>query len=272
MMGWGDDSDVSQGTLGTLHWRNSQTLLNAAYFTKLNWDGSKQSLEEQARDAILSSLSGNADPALIEERLAEEPEYVELFKKVYGLDRPTFDGAVKALAAFQREVPISRRAPLDAYLRGDREAISKAAVRGMGLFTGKAGCIQCHNGPLVSDESFRATGVPANPAFERIPLRQVALRFKHVSHGVPEEVYRSAGRDPGLYLSTLREEDIGKFRVPSLRELLVTAPYMHNGVFPDLKSVIAFYNKGGGDGPTNSEKKDLIEFLKSMTGEAVHFQ
>ena len=278
--GWGDSSDVSQGHKGTLHWRNSQTLFNAAYFSRLNWDGSALSLEDQARSAMLSGVSGNADPALIEERLALLPEYVDLFKRVFGTERPQFEGVVKALAAFQRDVPISRNVPFDNYLRGQKNAISPAAVRGRALFEGKAGCIRCHNGPLLSDQGFHATGVPTNPAFKNVPMRQIALRYEHIIHGVPEKAYREANSDPGLYLSTLKESDRGKFRTQSLRELKHTAPYMHNGVFPTLRDVVNFYDAGGGKTPNKSprlkplnlsadEKSDLLAFLESLSMDKV---
>ncbi|MFH2203260.1 MAG: cytochrome c peroxidase [Elusimicrobiota bacterium] len=271
-MGWGDSNDVSQGHAGSLDWRNTQTLLNAAYYSKLNWDGAKISLEEQARSAITSNLSGNGDMVMIEERLAQVPEFVEHFKRAFGIERPNFESVLKALASFIRAVPLSRGVPFDAYMKGDTSALSAAAVRGRRLFAGKAGCIQCHNGALVSDQDFHATGVPGNPAFDHI-----ALRFQHAIHGVPEAVYRDADADSGLYLVTQRAEDAGKFRTPSLRELKVTAPYMHNGVFATLEEVIEFYDQGGGATPNKSprlkplklapqEKQDLLAFLESLSG------
>ncbi|MFH2203267.1 MAG: cytochrome c peroxidase [Elusimicrobiota bacterium] len=273
-MGWGDGSDLAQGYPGTLHWRNSQTLLNAAYYSKLEWDGAWPSLEEQARGAITSNINGNADPTMIEERLAESPEYVELFKKAFGVERPNFESVLKALASFQRAVPISRHVPFD------QGTLSPAARRGRRLFENKAGCIACHNGPLASDQGFHATGVPRHPAFEHIALRQITLRYQHVTRGVPEEVYRDADTDQGLYLSTLRKEDIGRFRTPSLRELKYTAPYMHNGIFQTLAEVVDFYNEGGGETPNKSpqlkplaltaaEKDDLIAFLEALSGDEI---
>ncbi|MFH2203265.1 MAG: cytochrome c peroxidase [Elusimicrobiota bacterium] len=273
-MGWDDDSDLAQGYEGTLHWRNSQTIINAAYYSKLNWDGDKPSLEEQARSAIMTNISGNGDPAMIEERLADSPRYVELFKKAFGVERPFFEGVLKAIASFERAVPISRNVPFD------RGVLSPAARRGQALFENKAGCIRCHNGPLASDQGFHATGAPPNPAFDQVALRQVTLRYEHVIRGVPEKFYRDAGTDPGLFLTTLREEDSGKFRTPSLRELKYTAPYMHNGTLPTLADVLDFYDRGGGETPnktpllkplglTPGEKRDLIAFLESLSGDEI---
>jgi cytochrome c peroxidase len=279
-MGWGDNSALSLGYTETLHWRNTQTILNAAYFSKLNWDGSKTSLEEQARSAIESNLSQNGSPIMIEERLAQSPQYIKLFKEAFGVSRPHYEGVLKALAAFQRSVPISKNAPFDRYLLGDQAAIGDSAKRGLALFQGKAGCIRCHNGALLSDQDFHATGVGPHPAFSHVALRQIAVRYFHVASGVSEDIYRNANSDPGLFLSTRRPEDVGKFRTPSLRELTHTAPYMHNGIFHTLEEVIDFYKKGGGDAPNKSsrlkpfqladdERRDLIAFLESLSTEGV---
>ncbi|MFH2205112.1 MAG: cytochrome c peroxidase [Elusimicrobiota bacterium] len=273
-MGWGDGAELALGYSGTLDWRNSQTILNAAYYSKLEWDGTKPSLEEQARSAIISNLNGNGDPELVEERLATSPEYVAMFKEVFGVERPNFEGVLRAIAAFERAVPVSRNAPFD------RGVLSPAAQRGRRLFEGKAGCLRCHNGPLASDQGFHATGVPHNPRIDEMPLRQVTVRYKHVIHGAPEEVYRAADSDPGLYLMTHREADSGKFRTPSLRELKYTAPYMHNGIFATLAEVVDFYDRGGGDAVNKTpllaplrlapdEKKDLIAFLESLSGDEI---
>ncbi|MFH2203292.1 MAG: cytochrome c peroxidase [Elusimicrobiota bacterium] len=278
--GWGDGYDIAHGYLGAQHWRNSQTLLNSAYYAKLEWDGGRTTLEEQARGAILSNINANGDPAMIEERLAQAPIYVEKFRAVFGTDRPHFEDMIKAIAAFERAAPVSRDTPFDAYLRGDKRALTPEARRGLRLFKGKAGCFRCHNGPLLSDEDYHATGVPDNPAFRRDPLKQITMRYILASQGVPEDFYRTAARDPGLYLITKREHDIGKFRTPSLRELKHTAPYMHNGVFATLRNVLDFYDRGGGDFAgktplllplrlTDKEKTDLVAFLESLSGEPV---
>jgi len=279
-LGWGDAAALSEGYEGILHWRNAQTLLNAAYYRKLNWDGNSPSLEEQARSAILSNLSGNGDAVMIEERLAEVPEYVERFRAAFGTKRPRFEGVLKAIATFLRTGPISVNTPFDRFARGETSALSDAAKRGKSLFEGKAGCIRCHNGALVSDQGFHATGVPENPQMEEDPLRQIAARYVHVARGVSEEIYRKAEYDPGLFLVTLREEDRGKFRTPSLRELTHTAPYMHNGSIETLEQVVDFYNRGGGETPNKSpklrplglnpaEKSDLIAFLRSLSGKEI---
>ncbi len=280
--GWGDGNALSLGYPGTLHWRNSQTIINTAYQAKLFWGGEKTSLEAQAKSAWTGNIAGNLDPIMAEETLRQIPEYVERFQDVYGTESPRFDDALRALAAFQATVN-SRNVPFDNYLRGNQDAMSDAALRGAELFVGKARCIVCHGGTLFTDQSYHNTGVPQNPAFESDPLRQITLRYQHRARGVPEEVYRSADRDLGLYYTTKQDTDRGKFRTPPLREVGQTGPYMHNGVFETLTEVVEFYNDGGGQNPnldplvrplglTQDEVADLVAFLDSITGDQIIIQ
>jgi cytochrome c peroxidase len=278
-LGWGDGGALSRGYPGTEHWRNSQTVLNSAYYSKLFWAGEVTSLESQASAAATGNVAGNGDPIMMEERLRQIPEYVRQFREVFGVERPTISLAWMAIAAFERTlVSKPEGVPFDRYARGDQSALSPEAKRGLALFQGKAGCIQCHKGPLLSDESYHNLGVPRHAAFESVPLRQITLRYQHVIRGVPETLYRTADRDLGLYYTTKREQDKGKFRTPSLRELKYTAPYMHNGVFGTLEEVIEFYNRGGGDDPkkspllkplglTEQDKTDLRVFLLSLSSD-----
>lgn len=276
-MGWGDGQGVSRGYAGTQHWRNSQTTINSAFFTKLFWAGEVPSLEAQAKSAITGNLAGNGDPAMIEERLAQIPDYVTMFREAFGIERPTFAHILKAIATFERVAMISRDSPFDQFLSGDHDALSDEAQRGLALFQGKAGCIQCHNGPLMSDEDYHYLDLPQHDVFRTDPLRQVALRYQHYIRGVPEHEYRSAHKDLGLYYTTKVDADKGRFRTPSLRYIEYTAPYMHNGVFSEIEEVIEYYNKGGGDDPNQSplirplnlsedEQTDLAEFLYSLSG------
>ena len=277
--GWGDGGDVSRGYPGTQHWRNSQTVLNAAFYAKLFWAGEVTSLESQADAAASGNVAGNGDGMMMEERLRQVPDYVRRFKAVFGTERPLIRDAWMAIAAFERTlVSKPENVPFDRFMKGDANALTEEAKRGLGLFQGKAGCVQCHSGPLLSDESYHNLGVPKNPVFEEDPLRQITLRYQHVIRGVPEKVYRTADRDLGLYYTTKREEDKGKFRTPSLRELKYTAPYLHNGVFFTLEEVIELYDKAGGDEPNKSpllkplrltaeEKKDLLAFLLALSSD-----
>jgi cytochrome c peroxidase len=277
--GWGDGGEISRGYPGTQHWRNSQTVINSAYYNKIFWEGSVTSLETQAPSAAEGNVAGNGDPAMMEMRLRFIPEYVERFKKVFGTEWPRIFNAYQAIAAFERTiVSDAKQVPFDRYAMGDKNALNESQKRGMALFNGKAGCIQCHNGPLASDQKFYSLGVPENEVFKTEPLYQITQRWEHYQKGVTEKDYRSADKDLGLYYVTKNPKDVGKFRTPSLRELKYTAPYMHDGIFYTLDEVVDFYNKGGGDAnwPNKSalikplalsdqEKKDLVAFLEALS-------
>lgn len=283
-LGWGDGNDLSLGYPGGKHWRNGNTVINSAYFSKLFWAGSVTSLEQQANSAITGNVSANGDPMMIEERLAQIPEYVERFKRVFGTERPLYGDVLKAIATFERKMVISRNTRFDRYARGDKAALSESAKRGLDLFQGKAGCIQCHNGPNFSDEDYHNLGVGEPEPFAEDPLRQVTLRFEYFAKGVSESYYKEARWDLGLFYQTKNPRDIGKFRTPHLRELNWTPPYMHNGVFYTLEEVLDFYDRGGDESPakkdplikalnlSKAEKKDLLKFLGSLSSKRAPLQ
>ncbi|MGQ0710418.1 MAG: cytochrome-c peroxidase [Rhodoferax sp.] len=275
--GWGDGGEISRGYPGTTHWRNSQTVLNSAYYNKLFWEGNVTSLEAQAPAAAEGNVAGNGDPSVMEMRLRFIPEYVERFKKVFGTEWPRMTQAWQAVAAFERTiVSDAKQVPFDRYMNGDKKALSESAKRGMAVYNGKGNCIQCHNGPLASDQKFHALGLPENEVFKTEPLYQITHRWEHYQKGIDEKGYRGADYDYGLYYQTKNPKDKHKFRTPSLRELKYTAPFMHNGIFYTLEEVVDFYNAGGGDGPnksplikplglTDQEKRDLVEFLNTLS-------
>ena len=276
-LGWGDGGAISRGYPGTKHWRNSQTVLNSAYYNKLFWEGNVTSLEAQAPAAAEGAVAGNGDGSVMEMRLRFIPEYVEAFRKVFGTEWPRINDAWRAIAAYERTVVTdAKQVPFDRWLAGDRKALSEGQLRGMALYNGKAGCIQCHNGALASDQKFHRLGVPEYAAFKDDPLLQITHRWEHYQKGVPEGKYRDAPIDFGLYYQTKNPKDIGKFRTPSLRELKYTAPYMHNGAFATLAEVVDFYNAGGGADAQKSpllkalnlssaEKADLVAFLEALS-------
>jgi cytochrome c peroxidase len=268
---------ISMGGTGTSHWRNASTLYNVAYFEKFNWDGARASIEEQNDGAWGGAVAGNVDADLAEERIAQVPEYRTRFKAVFGEDHPSWASSLRAVAAYQRTLN-SKNVPFDTFLRGDETAIGEAAKRGFRLFAGRANCIRCHDGALLSDDRFHNLGVPPSPDFLNSPNKQITFRFEQASNGVPRKVYESARDDLGLYYVTKRAGDVGKFRTASLRELRHTAPYMHNGIFKTLLEVVEFYNSGGGKqsnksplleplGLTAGEKADLVAFLESLSGD-----
>lgn len=276
-LGWGDGGAQSRGYPGTKHWRNSQTVLNSAYYNKLFWEGSVTSLEAQAPAAAEGAVAGNGDSSVMEMRLRFVPEYVESFRRVFGSEWPRINDAWRAIAAYQRTVITdTKQVPFDRWLAGDRKALDASQQRGLALFNGKAGCLQCHNGALASDQKFHNLGVPEPAVFKEDALLQVTHRWQQYQKGLPEDKYRDAGIDRGLFYVTKNPKDIGKFRTPSLRELKVTAPYMHNGVFTTLPEVIDFYNAGGGQvegkssllkplGLSAQDKADLVSFLQALS-------
>ena len=286
--GWAFSEDLSRGYPGTVHWRNSQTIVNSAYYGKLFWAGSSRSLEAQARSAAKGGVAGNGEDDIMEARLALIPEYRKRFREVFGDEWPTIMNAWKAIAAFERAELIQKDTPLDRYLQGDRSALSEQQIRGKAIFEGKANCIACHNGALASDEKFHNIGVPYAQRWEEDALAQITFRFEQYAKGVTEKMYREIKDDAGLYYRTKNAWDKGKFRTPSLRYTAYTAPYMHNGTFFTMEEVVDFYDRGGVAedgrttdfsetksalikplGLTDEEKEDLVAFLEAFSGEEI---
>jgi cytochrome c peroxidase len=283
--GWGFADSLSRGYPGTVHWRNSQTVINSAYLMKQFWAGSAASNEKQAPSAAKGAVAGNGENDVMEARLAFIPEYRKLFKEIYGTEWPLIADAWKAIAAFERTL-IVNNTPVDKYLRGDKKALNAQQVRGMKLFNGKAKCIQCHNGALATDQKYYNLGVPTVERWNEDGLAQVTFRYEIYAKGVTQELYRKLKDDPGFYFRSKEKADMGKFRTAPLRYLKYTAPYMHNGSFWDLKEVVEFYNAGGGQndftdgtiaknktpllkplGLSEKEVDDLVAFLDAFSGE-----
>jgi cytochrome c peroxidase len=250
--GYADPKPVSFGVGGKKGGRNAPAVLNAAYFPLQFWDGRAGSLEEQAIGPLTNPVEmANPDYRTIVLRLRRIREYRIRFARVYG-GQVTIDHVAQAISAFERTL-VTPGSPYDRYLMGDRNALTASQKRGLDLFRGKARCAICHNGALLSDFGYHNLGVPQTG-----PLRV----------------------DVGRYAVTHDPSDKGKFRTPTLRNVALTAPYMHDGALHTLGDVVDFYNRGGGKTsfakdslivPLHlkaSEKKDLINFLKSLTGES----
>ncbi len=280
--GWAVQDKISFGYPGTTHWRNSQTVINSAYYGKTFWAGSSKSLESQARSAARGGVAGNGEDDMMEARLAFVPEYREAFREVFGDDWPNIRHAYMAIAAYERTL-VQTDTPFDNYMRGDDDALSAQEKRGLELFTGKASCATCHSGALLTDEKYYNIGVPPFDGWEDDPIAQITFRFELYAKGVTEDMYRSTKDDPGLYFRTKQKSDKGKFRTPSLRYTKYTYPYMHNGMLETLEDVVEFYDQGGGEnefsetkspliqplGLSNDEKADLVAFLESLSGEEI---
>ena len=280
--GWGFSNDISRGYPGTLHWRNSQTLINSAYYGKLFWVGAAKSLEGQGPAAAKGAVAGNGEADMMEVRLGFIPEYRERFREVFGDHWPKLSNAWKAIAAFERTL-VQTDTPFDRYMNGEEGALTDQQKHGLELFQGKANCIECHNGALLSDQKFYNLGVPRAERWEQEGLAQITFRYEQYAKGVTEEMYRTIKDDAGLYYRTKQKVDKGKFRTPSLRYTIYSAPYMHNGTFWDLFEVVEFYNEGGGENEFASTKtdiikpldlsdeeiEDLVAFLESLSGDEI---
>lgn len=283
--GWGFADPISRGYPGAVHWRNSQTVVNSAYLSKLFWQGSSKSLEKQAPTANKGAVAGNGENDVMEPRLRQTPEYIKRFKEVFGTHLPMLHHAWMAIATFERTLT-TQGDPLDLYLKGDKKALSANAVAGMKLFEGKAGCVKCHNGPMLTDEKYYNTGLPQPEEWNESGLHQITFRWENYAKGVYEKRYRNWKEDAGLYYGTKRLKDAGKFRTAPLRYIKYTAPYMHAGQLFTLEEVVDFYNKGGGENqftkevgnksklmkPLNlsdKEKGQLVTFLEEISGEEI---
>ncbi len=239
---------VAKGFRGQETHRNAPSLWNRAYGTAFFWDGRESSLEAQALKPIESAteMGGTVERAV--ERLQKHAEYPALFRDAFG-DAVNADNLAKSLASFER-VLLSGNSRADRFRTGEVRALSDGERHGLWLYESRGGCWRCHSGANFSDEGFHNTGVSWNQA----PI------------------------DLGRFAVTNKELDRGRFKTPSLRNVALTAPYMHDGSLATLEDVIDFYNRGGGKNPhldqtmaplglTPEDKKDLVAFLKALTGE-----
>lgn len=228
--------------------RNVPSLVNCAYRDAMFWDGRADTLEQQALQPIENPGEMGHSTAIVVQQLRDDPSYRAAFESAFGSSGVDAERLAQAIASFERSI-VAADTPFDRHaLLGDHTALSEAARRGFELFEGKARCAFCHEGRLFSDGQFHNTGV-----------------------GWGEEPV-----DLGRFEATGRAEDRGRFRTPSLRELVHTAPFMHDGRIPTLADVVDFYDRGAGAnlyldakiqplGLTGSEKADLVEFLESIS-------
>ncbi|MCS6916472.1 MAG: cytochrome c peroxidase [Chitinophagales bacterium] len=236
----------SIGIYGQTGIRNSISLLNAAYQPYLFWDGGVPTLELQVLAPIHDPREMDFDINLVVERLRRHPQYPALFRQAYDAD-PSPYTLTRAIACFERSL-YSQTTRYDRYVyANDTSALTASEKRGMNLFfSERAECFHCHSGFLFTDFSFRNNGL--------------------------YEKYADSGRAR----ITLNPADVGKFKVPSLRNLAYTAPYMHDGSLATLQEVVEHYNSGGKNHPnksvfvlklnlTEQEKQDLINFLLSLS-------
>lgn len=276
--GYSDGLAISLSYPTTRNWRNSPTLFNVAFQKFLFHDGRSVTLEDQALFPMMSAFEMNQNLDFMEEEIRSVPAYVEEFKKVFGDGDITRQRIAMAIASFERTL-LSVNAPLDRFLKGDRNALSPVAKKGYELFMGKGKCSECHYGVNLADDKFHALQAPENPEHLKDPRIAATRRF--VAKVYHYEDYRNLAEDPGRYLITKDKKDWKAFKTPTLREIVRTGPYMHNGVFETLDEVVEFFDQGGGKGntaltPLNlnvEEKKQLKTFLvEALSGEEIPFR
>lgn len=235
---------ISPGVEGRLGKRNASTLINVGDRKALTWSGASPRLELQAMIPLGDHAELDLNPEQLRARLLEEPTYTAAFQEAFG-EGPSMQRTVQALAAFERTLT-SRQSPYDRYQGGDVEALSAQQVRGMDLFFDKAECFHCHTGRDLTD------GLAHNNA------------------------NRLFNPDLGVAELSGREEDVGRFVTPTLRNVALTGPYMHDGSRTSLRDVLETYNDGGEPNPSvdplihplglsPAELDDLEAFLQSLT-------
>ena len=246
--GWAEHEATSEGIHKQRGGRNSPTVINAAYANSQFWDGRAATLEDQAVGPVGNPIEMGHSMTGVVQRFEKIPGYAERFQKVFGTG-VTEKGFAQAVAAFERTV-LSGDSPYDRYTAGDKAALSDAQKRGLALF--EKNCAQCHKPPLFSNYRFMNAGVGMDKPKPDVGRKAVS------------------GKD----------SDLGKFRVPSLREVANTAPYFHDGSAAKLDDAVALMAGGGKDNPNLSEqlrsvgqakltadnRKDLVEFLTALSG------
>lgn len=215
--GWADDRPGSITAAGGAGRRNTPSLFGAARRQAWRWDGSVPSLSAAVVAPLVDEM-GNADPADVVERLMRDPPLAAAFRALHGERPTTVADLAAALAAFV--ATLDAETPFDRFVAGDASALSDEALAGLHLFRNRAGCAACHFGPDLTDEGFHNLGLSS---------------------------FGEASRDLGRHDATEQPGDAGRFRTPSLRHVVSSAPYMHHGLFRSLEGVVKFYVRGGGE-------------------------
>jgi cytochrome c peroxidase len=279
--GFTDHRSVSEGIGDHLGKRSAPTTMNAALLQSQFWDGRAPSLEEQAKLPILNPIEmGHPDAASALAAVNLDHAYQGLFQKAYGR-APNYDDLGRAIASFERTL-IFLDAPFDRFAAGDGTALSAAAQRGLALFNGKARCVSCHminsSNPLGTDNRFHNIGVSARKQnFEALATQALGiLNQNNNTEALDKLAIQTDMSELGRFLVSKQREDIGSFKTEQLRNVGLTAPYMHDGSLHTLWDVMDHYNKGGetnayldgGIEPLNlseNEINDVVAFLFALT-------
>jgi cytochrome c peroxidase len=244
-LGFSDGLAKGIGSGGAILGRNAPHLYNLAWSVTFFWDGRAGSLEEQALGPLVSELEMQMTPKDVVKRLEEVKFYRDEFAHIYG--EISFENVGKAIAAFERTI-VSDNSAFDQYLAGNKSAMSPSAIRGLSVFVGKGRCTKCHDGANFTDDSFHNIGID--------------------------------NQDDGRFEFDKSVQFKGAFKTPGLRNIIMSAPYMHDGSLGTLEEVVEHYNQGAVGvknvspliAPLNlsiQEKADLVAFMAALTDPVV---
>jgi cytochrome c peroxidase len=271
---------TSAGVGGALGTRNAPTVLNAAFLASQFWDGRAATLEQQAVQPLINPIEhGFQDHPAVVAKLKQLGDYPPLFQAAFGSPEIRIERVGQAIASFERTL-LSLDAPIDRFLAGDASAISESAKRGWGLFNSKARCNTCHGRidvlPLFTDDQFHNIGVGVQRVDFAAVSRKAAAAVERGASVDALALTNAEASELGRFLITRENKDMGAFKTPQLRNVALTAPYMHDGSEATLAAVIDFYDRGGNDNPyldggmrplglTDQEKADLVALLETFT-------
>jgi cytochrome c peroxidase len=254
MEGGDDHRTTSIGVHGQAGGRNAPTVWNAAFHSVQFWDGRAASLEDQAKGPPANPIEmGMSDLDAVSDRIEKIPGYKPYFDKAFGKgDNVTIDNIAKAIAAYERTL-ITPNSPYDRYVRGEKGAMTAQQVRGMQTF-GDMGCTTCHSGANFDGPTLQ-TG---QGFYQKFPLN------------TDNDYVAKYGlmNDTGRMATTGKAEDKNMWRVPTLRNLAYTAPYMHTGSVKSLPEAVALMSKTQlGKDLAQQQIEDIVAFLGALNGE-----
>ncbi len=286
-----DGLQFSLGHHGLTGTRNAPTVVNAAFYHSQFWDGREPDLEGQSKQPLINPVEhGLANHQPILDIVRKDPDYALAFKSVFGVSdkQVTIDHVAKAIASFERTLVSGNSAFDRYYFKHESGAMNDAQIRGFQLFTGQGRCISCHvieqDQAVFSDSRFHNIGIGINQIQQDVPrLATAFLEAKNKGGDVDKMVLTDKkSSELGRFAVTDELSQIGAFKTPTLRNIAMTAPYMHDGSLKTLKDVIHHYNNGGasqagdkvnpylsgGIRPLNlidSQIDDLVAFLQALT-------
>lgn len=254
MASGGDNRAFSAGIKGQLGGRSAPTVWNSAFHTVQFWDGRAASLEEQAKGPLINpGEMGMDNHQVVVDRISKIPGYVSQFQKVFGQNGLTIDNLAKAIAAYERTL-ITPNSPFDRYARGDKKAMSAQAIRGMNTVM-EVGCVSCHIGRNFNAPDDLAMGEGFYQKFPTFAENEYVTKYKFLE-------------DKGRGALTKNEDDNYFFRVPTWRNVAMTAPYFSNGAVKTLDEAVRVMAKVQLNKElTANQVADIVEFLKALTGE-----